>query len=99
MKLRADLAVKRLAGAQNHDFVRRDLDGDLFFLELTTRSSVEDEALVLRELEARIDPEAAEATRMRTSIATRYLIRGDAQRAIDILGSGPPSGSRDAVER
>ncbi|MCH8890739.1 MAG: hypothetical protein IH827_06650, partial [Myxococcales bacterium] len=53
-------------------------NGDLFFLELTTRSNVEDETLVLRELEARIDPEAAEATRMRTSLATRYLIRGDA---------------------
>ena len=74
-------------------------NGDLFFLELTTRSSVEDEALVLRELEARIDPEAAEATRMRTSLATRYLIRGDVRRALDILGSGPPAGSRDAIER
>jgi len=74
-------------------------NGDLFFLELTTRSSVEDEALVLRELEARIDPEAAEATRMLTSLATRHLIRGDARRALDVLGSGPPRGSRDAIER
>ena len=74
-------------------------NGDLFFLELTTRSSVEDEALVLRELEARIDPEAAEATRMRTSLATRHLIRGDAHRALDTLRSGPPRGNRDAIER
>lgn len=36
---------------------------------------------------------------MRTSLATRHLIRGDARRALDILGSGPPSGSRDAIER
>jgi hypothetical protein len=36
---------------------------------------------------------------MRTSLATRHLIRGDAQRALDILGSGPPNGSRDAIER
>jgi hypothetical protein len=74
-------------------------NGDLFFLELTTRSGIEDEALVLRELEARIDPDAAEATRMRTSLATRHLIRGDAHRALQILGSGPPNGSRDAIER
>jgi hypothetical protein len=74
-------------------------NADLFFLELTTRSSIENEALVLRELEARIDPEAAEATRMRISLATRHLIRGDAQRALDILGSGPPSGGLDAIER
>jgi hypothetical protein len=73
--------------------------GDLFFLELTTRSSVENEALVLRELEARIDPKAAEATRMRTSLATRHLIRGDARSALDILGSGPPTGSPNAIER
>jgi hypothetical protein len=53
----------------------------------------------LRELEARIDPEAAEASRMRTSLATRHLIRGDPVRALDVLGSGPPKGRRDANER
>jgi hypothetical protein len=74
-------------------------NGDLFYLELTTRTSVEDEALVLRELAARIDPQAAEATRMLTSLATRHLIRGDTRRALDILGSGPPSGSHDEIER
>jgi len=74
-------------------------NGDLFFLELTTRSSVEDESRVLRELEARIDPKAPEATRMRTSLATRYLIRGDTRRALDVLGSGPPRGNHDAIER
>jgi len=74
-------------------------NSDLFFLELSTRSSVEDEALVLRELAARIDPKAAKATRMRTSLATRHLIRGDARRALDLLGPGPPTGSRDAIER
>jgi hypothetical protein len=74
-------------------------NGDLFFLELATRSSVEDEAMVLRELEARIDPQIEEATRMRTSLATRHLIRGDATRALDVLGPGPPTGSRNANER
>jgi hypothetical protein len=73
--------------------------GDLFFLELTTRSNIEDEALVLRELEARINPKAAEATRMQASLATRHLIRGDARRALDVLGPGPAMGSRDAIER
>ncbi|MBW2494608.1 MAG: alkaline phosphatase family protein [Deltaproteobacteria bacterium] len=74
-------------------------NGDLFFLELSTRSSLEDEDLVLRELEARIDPEIPEATRMRTSLATRHLIRGDADRALDVLGPGPPTGNRNANER
>jgi hypothetical protein len=74
-------------------------NGDLFYLELTTRVSVDDEESVLRELEARIDPEAREATRMRVSLATRYLIRGDATRALQVLGPGPPRGSRDAIER
>ncbi len=74
-------------------------NGDLFFLELATRSSIEDEALVLRELEARIDPEMPEATRMRTSLATRHLIRGDAARALEVLGPGPPNGNRNANER
>ena len=36
---------------------------------------------------------------MRTSLATRHLIRGDAVRALDVLGPGPPTGNRDANER
>jgi hypothetical protein len=74
-------------------------NGDLFFLELSTRSNIEDESRVLRELESRIDPKAPEATRMRASLATRHLIRGDAPRALTVLGSGPPTGDRNAVER
>jgi hypothetical protein len=100
------IQTRRSAGriAEAADLARRaarqfPTNGDLFFLELTTRSSIEDEALVLRELEARIDPKAAEATRMRTSLATRHLIRGDARRALDVLGPGPPMGSQDAIER
>jgi hypothetical protein len=100
------IQTRRSAGriAEAADLARRaarqfPTNGDLFFLELTTRSSVEDEALVLRELEARIDPKATEATRMRTSLATRHLIRGDARRALDVLGPGPPMGSPNAIER
>jgi hypothetical protein len=74
-------------------------DADLFYLELSTRVSVEDEEGVLKELEARIDPETQQATRMRVSLATRYLIRGDTDRALQILGPGPPMGTRDAIER
>jgi hypothetical protein len=100
------IQTRRSAGriAEAADLARRaarqfPTNSDLFFLELTTRSSIEDEALVLRELEARIDPKAAEATRMQTSLATRHLIRGDARRALDVLGQGPPMGSQDAIER
>ncbi len=74
-------------------------DGDLFYLELTTRVVVENEEQVLLELAARIDPESPHATRMRVSLATRYLIRGQPDRALAILGPGPPVGSRDEIER
>jgi hypothetical protein len=72
-------------------------NADLFYLELITRSSVEDEELVLEELATRIGPKYPEATRMRTSLATRYLIRGEAHDALEILGVGPPAGSREAI--
>ena len=87
----ADLA--RRAARQYPD------NADLFYLELSTRVSVEDEESVLKELQARIDPENREATRMRASLATRHLIRGDTDSALQILGPGPPTGNRDAIER
>ncbi len=74
-------------------------DGDLFYLELTTRVAVENEEQVLQELTARIDPAGPHATRMRVSLATRYLIRGQPEQALAVLGAGPPGGSRDEVER
>jgi hypothetical protein len=74
-------------------------NADLFYLELVTRSSLEDEELVLREMETRIDPKNPEATRMRTSLATRHLIRGQAHNALEILGDGPPTGGREAAGR
>jgi len=78
----ADLA--RRAGRRYSD------DADLFYLELVTRSSVEDEAIVLAELEARIDPGSASAGRMRVSLANRHLLRGDPRRALEALGYQPP---------
>jgi hypothetical protein len=74
-------------------------DGDLFYLELITRVVVENEEQVLQELTARVDPSAPQATRMRVSLATRYLIRGQPDQALAVLGSGPPVGSRDEIER
>lgn len=74
-------------------------DPDLFYLELSTRIGFEDEEQVLRELESRIDPNGPHVTRMRISLATRQLIRGDTTSALEVLGNGPPSGTRNAVER
>jgi len=96
---RSEGRIREAADLARRAAIQFPSNGDLFFLELSTRSSVEDETRVLRELEARIDPEAPEATRMKTSLATRHLIRGDARRALDVLGPGPPKGSREAVER
>jgi tetratricopeptide (TPR) repeat protein len=61
-------------------------DPDLFYLELVTRGSVEDEALVLRELESRLTGRRPRELRMRTSLANRYLMRGDPGRALAVLG-------------
>lgn len=74
-------------------------DGDLFYLELVTRVVVENEEQVLLELTARIDPSGPHATRMRVSLATRYLIRGQPERALAVLGGGPPVGTRNAIDR
>lgn len=61
-------------------------DPDLFYLELMTRGSVEDEAVVLRELEARLTGRRPRELRMRTSLAGRYLLRGEPDRALSVLG-------------
>jgi hypothetical protein len=61
-------------------------DADLFYLELVTRGSVEDEAVVLRELEARLTGRRPRELRMRASLANRHLLRGDPGRALAVLG-------------
>ena len=72
-------------------------DPDLFYLEIETRSGVEDEAAVLRELEARLPAGGPHAVRMRVSLANRHLIRGDAERALAVLGEKLPIGAGDAA--
>ena len=67
-------------------------DAVLFHLELATRASVEDEERVLHELEARIPARGDDATRMRVSLAQRRLQRGEAARALDVLGAEPAGG-------
>jgi hypothetical protein len=75
----ADLA--RRASGQHPD------NPDLFYLELVTRGSVEDEGLVLRELESRLSGGGPRELRMRSSLATRHLMRGDSHRALQVLGT------------
>ncbi len=72
-----------LAGraAQNHPD-----DPDLFYLELVTRGSVENEEIVLRELEARLTGRRPRELRMRTTLANRHILRGDPARALAVLG-------------
>jgi len=65
-------------------------DPDLFYLELETRSSVEDEATVLRELSARVPDRGPHAVKMRVSLANRHLFRGDPASALEVLGDRLP---------
>ncbi len=74
-------------------------DPGLFYLELLTRSAVEDEAAVLRELASRVPSRGPSAARMRVSLANRYLLRGDAHAAADALGAAPPPDAGDAAPR
>jgi hypothetical protein len=71
---------------------------DLFYLELMTRGSVEDEGAVLRELEARLAGSAPHQLRMRASLANRHLLRGDARRALVALGEIPPRMAAGAAD-
>jgi len=73
-------------------------DPTLFYLEIETRSAVEDEATVLLELEARLPPAGPQAARMRVSLANRHLLRGDAERALAVLGDRVPAGAGAAAE-
>jgi len=74
-------------------------DPHLFYLELLTRSAVEDEEQVLRELVARIPEEGDAAARMRGSLANRHLLRGDATDALSALGESPPPGTEASLGR
>jgi hypothetical protein len=74
-------------------------DPDLFYAELVTRSSVEPEDQVLRELAARLPARGPAAARMRVSLANRHLLRGDAARALAVLGAAPPAEAGDAAHR
>ncbi len=66
-------------------------DPDLFYLELVTRSMVEDEESVLSELARRIPDAGPAAARMRVSLAYRYLQRGEPTNALAALGEAPPA--------
>ena len=83
--------IARRAAAAHPD------DPDLFYLELETRSSVEDEAAVLRELTERVPQSGPNGARMRVSLANRYLFRGDAPGALAVLGQHLPPGAGAAA--
>ncbi|MFQ5418485.1 MAG: hypothetical protein ACE5FL_15770, partial [Myxococcota bacterium] len=72
-------------------------DPTLFYLELETRSGIEDESQVLRELAARVPSRGPHAARMRVSLANRYLFRGDPAGALEVLGLQPPEAAGDAA--
>ena len=72
---------------------------ELFYLELVTRSSVEDEESVIAELSARIPASGPEAARMRVSLAHRHLQRGEPSRAQAALGETPPPGAGEFLGR
>jgi len=70
---------------------------DLFYLELLTRSEGEDENLVLEELAGRVASRGPAAVRMRVSLATRFLLRGEPLRALEALGDAPPAAAGEAL--
>ncbi len=74
-------------------------ESDLFYLELVTRSMLEDEEAVLAELAARIPPAGPAAARMRVSLAHRHLQRGEATRALAALGDSAPPEAGPAADR
>lgn len=82
--------ARRAARAHPHD-------ADLFFLELATRSAVEDETAVMAELADRLVERGPAAVRMRVSLANRHLMRGDPQAALATLGAVPPRGAGESV--
>ena len=84
-------ALARRAGAAHP------ADPDLFYLELLTRSAVENEETLLRELSERVTSRGPEAVRMRASLANRHLLRGDPAGALEALGPVPPPRSGPAV--
>ena len=77
-------ALAKRAAARTPD------EPDLFYLELVTRSMVEDEESVLSELALRVPASGPAATRMRVSLAYRFLQRGESTRALAALGEAPP---------
>jgi len=68
-------------------------DASLFRLELETRSAIEPEADVLRELEERVPERGENAARMRVALGQRHLLRGDAPGALRVLGEALPEGA------
>jgi hypothetical protein len=64
---------------------------DLFYLELETRSGIEDDEVVLKDLAARVPERGPQAVRMRVSLANRQLFRGDFEAALEALGEQPPA--------
>jgi len=72
-------------------------DPDLFYLELETRSSIEDDAGVLRELLARVPERGPQAVRMRVSLANRHLFRGDPESALKMLADRLPENAGAAA--
>jgi hypothetical protein len=88
----ADAALLARRAARRHPE-----SADLFYLELVTRSALEDEGPLLQELQARVPDSGEAATRMRVSVATRYLLRGDPATALAALGDAPPPGAGPAL--
>jgi len=72
-------------------------DPDLFYLELETRSGIEDDEVVSRELAARVPERGPQAVRMRVSLANRQLFRGDPEAALEALGERPPQDAGAAL--
>jgi hypothetical protein len=72
-------------------------DTQIFALELSTRSSVGDEAALLAELEARLARRESAPVSMRVALADRWLLRGEPSRALAALGEQPLADAPEAT--
>ncbi len=72
---------------------------ELFYVELVTRGSVEDEPALLQELALRLPTRGPAAARMRAMLAGRYLLRAEPALALEVLGASAPPQAGAAADR
>ncbi len=74
-------------------------DSNLFYLEMSARTALEEENRVLLEMEERVRNGGAGSLDMGIQLAHRYVKRGQTDRALAILGEAPPDARASELGR